>query len=164
MPRECRLVARILRRGQDRKRSAASSEIVESRCSQLSRSSRMVLLRKKLTRVARSGRSGSSRAPTAAATASTTRSGSVNSASSTSHTPSRNSSISWAPVSSARRVLPVPPVPISVSRRVFSSRRLTSSSCFSRPTKLVVCTGRLFGKASMLLGGGKDSARLGTTA
>src|SRR3712207_8661810 len=41
-----------------------------------------------------------------------------------------------------RRVLPAPPAPVRVSRRVIESNRLTSSISRSRPTKLVREAGR----------------------
>ena len=52
-----------------------------------------------------------------AATASTTESGSARGANSTIHTPSRNSSTAIAAISKANRVLPTPPVPVSVTNR-----------------------------------------------
>src|SRR5688500_10837615 len=41
----------------------------------------------------------------------------------------------------AKRVLPEPPAPVSVNRRVVESRRFTSSISRLRPTKLVNCSG-----------------------
>ena len=52
--------------------------------------------------------------------------------------------LGWA-VSTAKRVLPAPPGPVSVSRRVRSSRRPSSASSRWRPTKLVDSVGRLCG-------------------
>src|SRR3954451_15860081 len=48
----------------------------------------------------------------------------------------------------ASGVLPLPPGPMIVSRRVYASRPCSSSSSASRPTKLVAPLGRLFGAAS----------------
>src|ERR671920_743850 len=45
--------------------------------------------------------------------------------------------------SRARRVLPEPPVPVSVSSLLISSSRLTSSISRSRPMKLLLGAGRL---------------------
>ena len=62
---------------------------------------------------------------------------------------------------SARRVLPVPAAPVSVSSRVLAcSRRWrrSRSSC-SRPTKLVNWTGRLCGEALSERSGGKSAGR-----
>src|SRR6266852_1651426 len=46
---------------------------------------------------------------------------------------------------SASRVLPAPPGPVSVMSRARRSRRRSSASCGSRPTKELSSAGRLFG-------------------
>ena len=84
-----------------------------------------------------------SRRPSAAPTACGTSAGSVKDASSTHQTPSSKSDSSPAAASSASRVLPAPPEPVSVSRRVSPSSRLTSAISRSRPMKLVSWSGRL---------------------
>ena len=48
----------------------------------------------------------------------------------------------------ARRVLPAPPAPVSVTSRLSRSSALTSSICSARPTKLVSCAGRLWERAA----------------
>src|SRR5262249_10335998 len=48
-----------------------------------------------------------------------------------------------AAASSASRVLPIPPAPVSVSSRCWPSSPATSANSASRPTKLVSCAGRL---------------------
>src|SRR5438874_6936912 len=63
--------------------------------------------------------------PSASATAWRTRVGSAIAASSTNHTPSANASCTAAPAWSARRVLPTPPAPVRVSRRVAPKLRAT---------------------------------------
>ena len=60
-----------------------------------------------------------------------------------------------------RRVLPVPPGPVSVSSRVVASRRLASATSRARPTKLVSWVGRLFGAASSERSAGNSEARPG---
>jgi hypothetical protein len=57
--------------------------------------------------------------------------------SSTSQTPSSNSGSERVATSRARRVLPVPPAPVSVTIRPVPSTPCSSSSCGSRPTNLV---------------------------
>jgi len=87
-----------------------------------------------------------SRTSRTAATAAATRPGSEVEASSTSHTPSGRSGSSSRPARSARRVLPHPPGPVSVSNaaeRCSSTMRASSSS---RPTKEVSSRGRLWSR------------------
>src|ERR1700694_389345 len=64
----------------------------------------------------------------------------------TKETPSAQLSSTSAATCSAKRVLPTPPTPVSVSRRTsgrFSKALATSSSC-SRPINVVTCMGKLF--------------------
>ena len=56
----------------------------------------------------------------------------------------------------AKRVFPTPPAPVNDSRRAEKSRRGSSRSCSSRPTKLVTSAGRLWRRAS-----GRTSAAAG---
>ena len=86
-----------------------------------------------------------------------TRAGSVMGASATKKTPSSNSSKSSAATCKPRRVLPMPPGPVRVSRRTSSSRKRprTSLSSRSRPTSGVGWAGRLFILASRVFKGGK---------
>ena len=78
---------------------------------------------------------------------------SVMGVSGTKYTPSSNRSRSAAAACTARRVLPVPPGPVRVSRRyageVWLSSRVTSASIRSRPMKLVNCSGRLSGRRTL---------------
>jgi hypothetical protein len=64
-------------------------------------------------------------------------------ASDTSQTPSWNARTIPAAALRANRVLPAPPLPVSVSSRVVVRRRLISLSFSRRPTKLVSSAGRL---------------------
>jgi hypothetical protein len=114
------------------------------------------LPRKSATSTSGSGALPASRTPNAAATAEATSAGSASAARETYRTPSRRAPPARAAASSARRVLPTPPGPVSVSSRAPRSRRLTSASSRSRPTKLVSGTGRL-------PGGGTPDATGGTT-
>src|ERR687889_352218 len=45
--------------------------------------------------------------------------------------------------SKAKRVFPEPPAPVRVKSRVVASAWLTSNASSSRPTKLLLCAGRL---------------------
>ena len=76
--------------------------------------------------------------PSTAATASGTAAGSATAASSKNQTPSGNSSARRAATSKARRVLPTPPTPVSVTSRWVRSAACTSATSDSRPMKLVV--------------------------
>ena len=86
-----------------------------------------------------------------------TSSGSDSPASGTQKTPSRSVPTSSAATWSARRVFPVPPGPVSVSRRVpFESIATSSSSSRSRPTSGIETTGR-FVASSVRSGGNSPS-------
>src|SRR5215469_16545276 len=79
--------------------------------------------------------------------------GSERGAMGTSHVPSGCSESIRAASSVARRVLPMPAAPATVTMRARRSRRASSSSSRSRPTKLVSWTRRLFwGRGSALTG------------
>ena len=75
------------------------------------------------------------------AVSATTNAGSETGASSTTRTPASKSFCLRATSSSARRVFPHPPGPVSVNRRVCPSSPSSSASSRSRPTKLVSCWG-----------------------
>ena len=90
------------------------------------------------------------------ATACGTRLPSVIGASSTNQTPSANSLMTSAATCSESRVLPMPPIPVSVSSRVFLSAALICSCSRSRPMNVVTCCGRLFGTPSRDRSAGND--------
>jgi len=113
------------------------------RCSQLSKTKSVFLGLRCSRSISVSERPGASRTSSAEATACGTRSGSESEANSTSHSPSSNPSTRSLATSSASRVLPQPPGPVSVSKRVAASSFLTSVISCSRPTKLVSWSGRL---------------------
>ena len=97
--------------------------------------------------------------PNAPATTSGTAAGSPTGANSTSHTPSGNSAASSAATCTARRVLPTPPTPVRVTSRCARTCSASSFTSTSRPTKLVTCTGRLPGTASIVRNGGNPTAQ-----
>ena len=68
---------------------------------------------------------------------------------------------SCAPTSWVRRVLPVPPEPVSVTRRAALQQLLDLVNSFSRPMKVVNCTGRLLGKVRSDLRAGKSCGSSG---
>ncbi len=79
----------------------------------------------------------------ALATAAGTWPGSDTGASSTKKVPPVRSSASRAATSTARRVLPDPPAPVTVTRRQDRTSEPTSACSASRPTKLLRYVGRL---------------------
>ena len=64
-------------------------------------------------------------------------------ASSASHTPSANRSTAPAANSTASRVFPVPPAPVSVTSRASPTSVPSIASSCSRPRKLVSCAGKV---------------------
>ena len=84
--------------------------------------------------------------PSTVAMAAGTDAGSPTDASSTIHTPSGNSPATSAPTSSASRVLPTPPTPVSVTSRFDRTSSATSATICSRPTSELSCCGRLPGE------------------
>ena len=113
-----RLVARTVTAGQPPSRPTTSAAHASSRCSQLSSTSsirRSPTNRSSVSIVERPGWSGR---PSARITATGTRSGSVIGARSTYHTPSPNPPAISVATCTARRVLPTPPAPVSVTSRL----------------------------------------------
>src|SRR5215472_2331538 len=106
--------------------------------------------------------------PRALKTAWTTSFGSSMEARDTSQTPSGKPRAISAAARKASRVLPAPPLPVSVNSRVVVRRRLTSLSSLRRPTKLVSSAGRLLGRdltgMPAISAGDYTSARLGALA
>jgi hypothetical protein len=120
-----------------------ASPQASSRCSQLSRTRRILRSPMNRSTVSIGDRPGWSGRPMVRATVTGTTTGSATGAKSTYHTASWNSLTNWPESSTARRVLPAPPVPVSVTNRFSSSSRCISSICPARPTKLVNSAGRL---------------------
>ena len=139
-----RLVTRI-RKPAAALRTLLTAGAASSRCSKLSSSTSSSLRRRNPRR--------SSRAPIACATSEESSSGSDRPASGTQKTPSLMLPTSSAATCNARRVLPVPPAPVSVSSRVpFESSETSSSSSSSRPTSALDAIGR-FVASSVRIGG-----------
>ena len=128
-------------------RTALTAGAASRRCSKLSRRRSSSLPRRNPVR--------SSGAPIVCATSESRSSGSESPTSGTQNTPSRCVPTSSAATCSASRVFPVPPGPVSVSRRVPSESIATSSSTSrSLPTSGLEATGRLV--ASSVRSGGKS--------
>ena len=90
-----------------------------------------------------------------------TRPGSARAANSTSQTPSSYSDSSSAATCRERRVLPVPPVPVRVNSRAVARNCRTAAISCSRPTKRVVCCGRLWDRGLSERRGGKSARSSG---
>src|SRR6266571_4163405 len=168
-----RLVASTRTPGQAPRIVSTRLAAASTRCSQLSRiSSRWRLAS------ARSGRraapppsppaagasslASSTRGLTASSTAPGSSAGSRSDANSTSQAPSRPTSppaSSRVTASSARRVLPVPPGPTSVTSRPRPSSFRTWAISSSRPTKLVSGAGRFDGATAAGAGGPRRGGR-----
>ncbi len=140
-PSRCRLVARI------RTPSVAASTVpartaqLRSRCSQLSSTMSRRRSRRWSTRISSGGRTVSLRTPSASFTACGTNASSLSAASCTSHTPSGKARATCPATCPARRVLPTPPGPVSVSSLPADNNRLTPAASSRRPTKLVSSAG-----------------------
>ena len=160
-PRGSRLVATTQRPGSAPTRAWASAAASSMTCSQLSRTmtrERPVRWRAMSSAVDPEGWS-SPRAgpetPRTAAAAGATAAGSVTPASSTSQAPPECRSRRRAAAATARRVLPTPPGPINVTKRLEPIALSTCSSSVLRPRKLLSGSGRLPGSE------GDDGARAG---
>ena len=101
------------------------------------------------------GRSPVSRSPSALAMAGATTSGSEIASRATNHAPSPNRSATARAHSVASDVLPAPPGPVRVTRRLAARRSSISASSTSRPTKLVRRGGRWVAETDSVRGGGK---------
>ena len=133
-------------------------------CSQLSTTSRSCRPPSASATVSISAASPCGVMPSAVAIAAGTEAGSPTGASSTIHTPSGNSPATSAPTSSASRVLPTPPTPLSVTSRFDRTSSATSATRSSRPTNELSCWGRLPVKRSTLRStGNSDRSPSATT-
>jgi hypothetical protein len=117
-PSGSRLVASTRSPGAARSSAPASCAHASSRCSQLSSTSSSSADRSRQISASSTGTSPACRTPSAPITCAPTSPGSATPASSASHTPPGNLPTTRAPASSASRVLPVPPVPASVTPRL----------------------------------------------
>ena len=140
-PSGSRLVARIRSPGAPARSSAQRPATIGSTCSQLSSSSRLRWFRRRDRMPATSGSPRRSRTsmPSAMRRVTEPPGGSV--ARETRCTSARRPAATARASSSARRLLPHPPGPTSVSSRDVTSRSRASRRSRSRPTKRVVGTG-----------------------
>ena len=102
--------------------------------------------------------------PRVAAIAAGTSSGSSVVSRRTSHAPSGTRSAQRRASSIAKRVLPVPPGPVRVTRRASSNSASSAANSRSRPTKVVSRDGRLPVGWSAACSGGKSDGRPSTTS
>ena len=124
--------------------NTAISEAAGIRCSKLSISKSISRRARTRFKVSSTGSAALSKIPSVLAIVFGTSEGSDKGARSTNHTPSGKVSTISAATWIASRVLPVPPVPVSVSRRDRSSSCLTRDISAVRPIKGVSCTGRFW--------------------
>ena len=143
-PKALDLWSRLLFLGSGGSTSSASKAHASTTCSALSSTSSTSFVAKYSTMLLTTVRSGCSSRPSAIASILGTRSGSLRAANSTSHTPSAKSPTTSVANRSAKRVLPQPPEPVSVNRRVDGTSCLRAARSRSRPMKLVNCGGRLW--------------------
>ena len=134
--RGARLVTSILIPRHDAN-SSFTSTAASSTCSKLSITSNKFLLSRPSLRVSMADMPGRSARPSAREIVEGAKSPEVTGANPTKQAPSRKLSASSVATRWLRRVLPVPPGPVSVSRRVFSSAAVIARTSLSRPTKLV---------------------------
>lgn len=148
-PRGSRLVASKRRPGQACRRTSARGAHPSKRCSQLSRTSNVSLGPRYSTSSSVVVRPGDSVTLRAEATLRGTRFASESDERSTHHTLSPKDPARSPATLRASRVFPEPPAPTSVSRRACPRSPTTSASSRSRPTKLVVSSGRLPPRAAL---------------
>ena len=140
-----RLVATIVKRGHAWSRPSATRAQLNTRCSQLSSTRSRWEADSDPRSVSRMDSPERSCTPRTAAIACATSSPSSSAASSTSCTPSRNRGWTANATSSARLVLPMPPGPLRVTRRLASTSSATSAISPCRPIKLVRRSGNAEG-------------------
>ena len=151
-----RLVARILTVAEPARIDSIMSAAASRTCSQLSNTSSRVRPSNAAATLSAMLMPGCWVTPSTAATASGTAAGSPTAASSITHTPSGKLSANRAATSSASRVLPTPPTPVSVTSRCALSAASSSASSVARPTKLVFDGRRLPCVGSTVFRGGKS--------
>jgi hypothetical protein len=138
-----RLVARICIAGQRARSGTTKSATAMTRCSQLSSNSSDCRERRWRTSCSLIGTLLTGTTPSALATVSGTRPATPSGARSIQITPSANDGATWAATAIAKRVLPTPPGPVSVSSGTASSRKRPPASArsASRPMSRVRGTG-----------------------
>ena len=161
--RPSRLVARIRTPGATRSTRSTSRATASIRCSQLSIDPQQLAIAQRLGDALLEGRADALLHRERGRDDAEHRFGLTGGASSDTHAPSRNSGSRSAASCSARRVLPTPPTPVSVTSRCSASALPTRFSSASRPTNVASCDGRFVGRASSERSGGKSSARPSAT-
>ena len=136
MPSGSRLVAIRWTLGHLNKMALATSAHASIRCSQLSSTMSTDWSSRALSKVSSTGRSARLLIPSTSLIADGMAPCSETEASSTSQTPSPEPSSSSAATCRPSRVLPHPPAPVRETSRADSTRRRTSATSTSRPTKL----------------------------
>ena len=158
-----RVVTSARERG-DARRMSATTGAPSIRCSKLSMTSSTDRSRRKSGRVSAALRSVPSNRPSVRATAARTSVASSRLASGTNHAPSGNAAARRRAVSSARLDLPIPPGPVRVTSRPASSSSASSAISASRPTKLVIRSGRSPMTAAPVRSGGNSLRRPGASS
>ena len=141
IPSRSRLVASTTTRGQPRRMASTSGRTPSRTCSQLSSTRSSRLGARKWTTESTTPASGCRRTPSDVASAGATAAGSVSGASSHHETPSANWPDTATAARPARRVLPTPPIPVSVTSRASPILAAASAMSSTRPTKLVASAG-----------------------
>ncbi len=152
-PSGSRLVARSRTSGQMRSSCSISALISETTCSQLSTTTSIRRVRAKSAMLPATVRPGRGATPRLVAATWIAESASIAGASSMNQQPSRCSWTTHAAVSIARRVLPTPPGPTSVTSRERASASRVAARSAVRPTKEVSWRGRLPGCSNDRSGG-----------
>ena len=160
-PKPSRLVARIVTVAEAARIASTRSATLSTTCSQLSNTNNRTLPSRAAAIDSLTLFPGCCVMPKTAATASGTAAGSVTAANSKTQTPSENSSASRIATSNARRVLPTPPTPVSVTNRWALTAACSSATSDSRPMKLVVWGRKFPGLASSARNAGKSVCRPG---
>ena len=143
----------------------ATSGAAPTTCSKLSSTSSRCWSARWVRRSSAIGWLPASLRPSVWAMVGTTRLGSTRRERRTNQTPSANASMSSTATCKARRVLPMPPGPVTVTSRTLSRRSHATSAanCSSRPRSGVGWMGRLWRWASSVLSGGKSAGKPGST-
>ncbi len=129
--------------GEEARSSSARIAQSCSRCSQLSRMTRLLLSARYSLTDSSGDREDFSSIPRASVRVCAISSESPRGASSTSHTPSEKARCTSVATRVASRVFPTPPTPVRVTSRDLDNSDLTSATSCRRPTKLVTSAGSL---------------------
>ncbi len=161
--RIARLVTTKRSPGAARSRSATTGAAAVRR-SKLSRTRRTCWPARCSDRSSSGWRMPVSTTPTAWAIVPGTSIGSSTGSNGTKNVPSGKSPAARWASSIAKRVLPMPPGPVTVRSRAVPSRRWAAASSLSRPMNVVTDDGRLLGRASIVRRAGKSAGSPSTTS